>query len=149
MNEEKEKIIQQMLYEKDIEEVLKELPSINDSELLYVYAYNYNWGNGFKIPKKILLKDCCDLSTALMIFYSADGVRYLQNKDEKNDNLKEWSVFIKDLYDMILENRFIKSDIKFVPPLSKVQVFKLKKDLVKEEYVFLENIGYNDLNITL
>lgn len=149
MNEEKEKIIQQMLYEKDIEEVLKELPSINDSELLYVYAYNYNWDNGFKIPKKILLKDCCDLSTALMIFYSADGVRYLQNKDEKNDNLKEWSVFIKDLYDMILENRFIKSDIKFVPPLSKVQVFKLKKDLVKEEYVFLENIGYNDLNITL
>ena len=114
-----------------------------------MYAYNYNWDNGFKIPKKILLKDCCDLSTALMIFYSADGVRYLQNKDEKNDNLKEWSVFIKDLYDMILENRFIKSDIKFVPPLSKVQVFKLKKDLVKEEYVFLENIGYNDLNITL
>lgn len=41
-----------------------------------------------------------------MVFYSADGERYLQNKDEKNDRLKEWSVFIKDLYNMILENRF-------------------------------------------
>lgn len=149
MDKEKEKIIQQMLYEKDAEEVLNELHDINDPEILYVYAYNYNWDNGFEIPRNILLKECCNISTALMIFYSADGFRYLLNKDEKNDSLKEWSIFIKDLYHMILEKRFIKNDTKFVPPLSKVQIFKLKKDLVNEEYVFLESIGNNDLNITL
>ena len=66
--------------------------------MLYMYAYNYNWDNGFEIPKNIIFKDCCDLSTALMIFYSVDGYRYLQKKDEKNDSLKEWSVFIKELY---------------------------------------------------
>ena len=149
MEKEKEKIILQMLYDKDIEEVLKELNIINDSEMLYVYAYNYNWDIGFEIPKSILYKDCCDLSTALMIFYSADGERYLQNKDEKNDRLKEWSVFIKDLYNMILENRFKKSNIKFTPPLSKVQIYKLKKDIVNQEYIFLENIGDKDLNLSL
>nr|WP_314461611.1 DUF4274 domain-containing protein [uncultured Clostridium sp.] len=149
MEKEKEKIILQMLYDKDIEDVLKELNTINDSEMLYVYAYNYNWDSGFEIPKSILHKDCCDLSTALMIFYSADGERYLQNKDEKNDRLKEWSIFIKDLYNMILENRFKKSNIKFAPPLSIVQIYKLKKDIVNEEFIFLENIGNKDLNISL
>lgn len=149
MNEKKEKFIQQMLYEKDVEDVLNELHAITDPEILYVYAYNYNWDNGFEIPKNIILKDCCDLSIALMIFYSADGVRYLQNKEENNDNLREWSLFIKDLYCMILNNKFIISDIKFIPPLNKVQIYKFKKDLLKEEHIFFENIGFNDLNITL
>ncbi|SHL29694.1 protein of unknown function [Anaerocolumna jejuensis DSM 15929] len=149
MDKEKEKFIQQILYEKDIEEVLKVVQAINDPEMLYMYAYNYNWDNGFEIPKNIIFNDCCDLSTALMIFYSVDGYRYLQKKDEKNDSLKEWSVFIKELYNRILKNSFIKSNTKFVPPLNKVQIFKLKKVLGMEEHIFLEEIGSNDLNISL
>ena len=57
MDKEKEKFIQQILYEKDIEEVLKEVQAINDPEMLYMYAYNYNWDNGFEIPKNIIFND--------------------------------------------------------------------------------------------
>ncbi|RGS62181.1 DUF4274 domain-containing protein, partial [Roseburia inulinivorans] len=36
-----------------------------DQEILYVYAYNYNWDNGFDIPQTVLDNKKCDLSIAL------------------------------------------------------------------------------------
>ena len=43
MNKEMEKLIQQMLYNMTKEEVLDTLSNIESPEVLYVYAYNYNW----------------------------------------------------------------------------------------------------------
>lgn len=83
MNTKDKNSIYQMLYEKSSEEVLDELYTIDNNEVLNIFMYNYNWDNGFEIPKLILQKKECDLSTALMIFYSADGLRYLRDKDEK------------------------------------------------------------------
>ncbi len=37
----------------------------------------YNWDDGFAIPKKILSNPHCDLALALKIFYLADGFAYL------------------------------------------------------------------------
>ena len=95
MNEEKKKLVQEMLYDKSADDVLKNIENINDVEILYVFAYNYNWDNGFKIPEKIISKECCDLSLALMIFYKSDGIRYLLDKSLKNDALSNWLNFIE------------------------------------------------------
>lgn len=149
MDKERKKEIQEMLYDKSTEEILKDIDNINDSETLYVYAYNYNWDNGFEIPQKIINKKCCDLSTALMIFYRSDGVRYLQEKNSENINLNNWSKFMKDLYAAIISRKFKKSTIKFELPLSKVQLFKLKKSININENVFIEEMGTQDLNIIL
>ena len=147
MNTEDTNFIRQMLYEKNSEQILNELYAIDDPEILYVFMYNYNWDNGFEIPKAILQKNNCALSTALSIFYSADGLRYLNGKDEKDDNLQKWPVFIRDLYNRIISGEFTRSNIKFIPPLNKVQIFKLKKIIEEKDYVFLEEIGENDLNL--
>lgn len=139
--------IKKMLYDKSKGEILQELDTLEDAEVLYVFAYNYNWDNGFLIPKKILNKECCELSTALMLFYSADGVRYLENKKECSKDLKEWYEFVKDLYTNIVNKKFIKGNIRFVPPLNKVQLFKLKKVLEEDEAVFTEAFGKKELNL--
>ena len=55
-----EELIQQMLYTKTKEEILDVLDYIEIPEALYVYAYNYNWDDGFEIPEKIIDKECCD-----------------------------------------------------------------------------------------
>ena len=148
MDKNVEEFVKQMLYDKNIVDVIRLIDEIADSEILHLYAYNYNWDNGFEIPRKIIQKDCCQLSTALMVFYAADGVRYLQDKNEVN-NLKEWSIFIKELYNKIINNEFLEGTIKFTPPLSKVQIFKIKKIINTNEEVFLKEIGTNDLNICL
>ena len=149
MNKEMEKLIQQMLYEMTKEEVLNTLGNIKTPEALYIYAYNYNWDNGFEIPEKIINQKYCDLSTALMIFYKSDGFRYLQEKDNKIEGFENWIKFVEKLYLKIVNDTYQKSNIKFEPPLSKVQIYKLNKLLKRPEHIFIEPTGLENLNIIL
>jgi hypothetical protein len=54
MNEEKKKLVEVMLYDKSADDVLKNIENINDVEILYVFAYNYNWDNGFNTSLQLL-----------------------------------------------------------------------------------------------
>ena len=109
---------------------------------------NYNWDNGFDIPQTVLDNKKCDLSIALFIFYRADGLSYLEDKTD-NANLPQWYSFIKRLYDSILTGEYQSGEIEFKVPLSKVQLFKLKKVIAEEENIFTENIEGKCLDINL
>lgn len=98
---------------------------------------NYNWDDGFEIPKKILSSPDCDLALALEIFYLADGFAYLDNF-EMETSLKEWNQFIVSLYNDILCGRYIKDSNPYEIPLSKVEKYKLKKKQVPE--IFLTDL---------
>ena len=97
----------------------------------------YNWDDGFMLPKEILDDPNCDLALALEMFYLADGYRYLENQAEATE-LKEWKEFIVNLYNDILNNKFSKTENSFEIPLSKVTKYKLRKQQVPE--VFLTDI---------
>lgn len=140
--------LKELIYNKSKEEVLEELDKIEVAEILHIYMNNYNWDDGFEIPKKVLSKACCELSTALLVFYLADGERYLEDKDEiQNNNLTEWSIFLQDLYNQIMSGKFKKGEIFFEPPLSKVQLYKIKKILGEDEDIFIKKIGEKKFNI--
>lgn len=147
MDREMEELIQQMLYTKTKEEILDVLDYIEIPEALYVYAYNYNWDDGFEIPEKIIDKECCDLSTALMIFYKVDGFRYLQEKSSMVSGQGNWTKFIGKLYSKIVNNTYRTGAIKFEPPLNKIQIYKLRKLLSGREYIFIEPIGTKNMNV--
>lgn len=98
---------------------------------------DYNWDDGFDLPKKILNNEYCDLALALEIFYLADGLAYLEDMSF-NSNLQEWSLFISNLYDDILIGRYKKSNNTFYIPLSNVCKYKLRKKLIPE--IFLQDI---------
>lgn len=85
----------------------------------------YNWDNGFEIPKEILADPECDLVLALEIFYLGDGYAYLEDLEKTTD--LEWDSFITALYDDISNNKFPKTGKSFKIPLSKVQKYKLQK----------------------
>lgn len=140
--------VKSLLYDYTKEKVQSIIPHIDDQELLYVYAYNYNWDNGFEIPQLILDNDKCNLSTALLIFYRADGASYLCNKYD-NEDLTQWTFFIKRLYESIFNRKYKNGNIEYKIPLSKVQMFKLKKILSEKENIFIENINGKNLDITL
>ena len=146
MEENKISNIKTLLYDSANAEVKTIISQTEDREILYVYTYNYNWDNGFEIPQAVLDNNKCDLSIALLIFYSADGLNYLVEKPYDAD-LPQWSSFIKKLYDSILERKFQKGEIEFKVPLSKVQLYKLKKMLTEQEMIFIENIEGKCLDI--
>ncbi len=148
MDENKISSIKALVYDTDNDEVKRTIFQTEDQESLYVYAYNYNWDNGFDIPQTVLDNEKCDLSIALLIFYRADGLSYLENKSD-NDNLPQWTFFIKRLYDSILTGKYHRGKIGFKVPLSKVQLFKLKKVITEDENIFTEDIEGKCLDIDL
>ena len=148
MDENKISCVKALLYNADNDEVKRVFLQMQDQEILYIYAYNYNWDNGFDIPQAVLDNEKCDLSIALLIFYRADGVSYLSEKSD-NENLPQWSSFIKKLYYSILSGRYQRGEIEFKVPLSKVQLFKLKRTITEEENIFTEDIEGKCLDIDL
>ncbi len=139
----KRELLEQLLYIDDKEEILKKIKDIDDEKTLFVFSYNYNWDNGFQIPSVVLKHKNCTLSVALMIFYNADGLNYLQNK-RPNERLPEWSVFIEVLYKNILEKKYKPGTVSFENPLTKVQLFKLKKMISTEDEIFVNSIVGED-----
>ena len=122
------KYIHKILYSEEQNQSISDIKGITDGKLLHIIAGNYNWDNGFNIPYSIITNKNCDLGTALMIFYIADGYRILESDQElKTTCLEEWIDFISEVYKMILNNKFESNSIKFIPPLTKVQIFKIKK----------------------
>ena len=133
-------MIQNLLYKKSVKEVKKTLSSCTDNTILHVYAFNYNWNNGFDLPQAIIDNPACTLGTALMVFYLADGYRYLIEKNESSD-IPEWLSFISNLYKHIIDGKYNDKSIAFTVPLSKVQIFKLKKHLNENEMVFVSSVN--------
>ena len=126
--------------------LINRVAEITDERVLYLLGYSYNWDNGFAVPKAIIKNPNCHLSTALALFYLADGTRYLKDKsDVEKNGLTSWKNFIVELYEKIVGGYFEKSNIGFIPPLSKVEQYKLKKLLDLSEYVFIEKIDGENL----
>lgn len=94
--------------------------------------------------------ECDDQLSAeeLLIFYRVDGLSYLEDKSD-NAKLPQWSSFIKKLYDSILTGKYQRGKIGFKVPLSKLQLFKLKKVITEEENIFIENIEGKCFDIDL
>lgn len=144
----KNETLQELLYFMPIEDVKDALSSCTDSTTLHVYAYNYNWDNGFDIPQIIVNNSACTLGTALMIFYLADGYRYLTERNETSDT-PEWLSFVSELGKHISDGSYTDTTIAFSVPLSKVQIFKLRKQLTESERVFITPIEGEDYDISV
>lgn len=121
--------------------LLNRVAGITDQRVLRLLGRGYNWDDGFAVPEAILNNPNCCLSTALELFYLADGVRYLKDKlDVEKSALEPWRRFITGLYNQIIQGRFKRSGIGFTPPLNRVEIYKLKKSLEPSEYIFIEAI---------
>lgn len=76
------------------------------------------------------------------MFYLADGIRYLENKEEtRKSGIKEWVAFTENLYNKIVNGEYKPGDIVFEPSLTKVQIYKLQKKLRDNELVFVNTCG--------
>lgn len=141
-------MIQNLLYSMSSIDVKEKLSSCIDSSILHVFAYNYNWNNGFDAPQTIIENSACTLGTALMIFYLADGYRYLTEKNETSE-IPEWLAFISGLYNRIYSGIYTDASIAFSVPLTKVQIYKLQKILSEKEQVFITPIDGEDIDLSV
>ncbi|WP_218096385.1 DUF4274 domain-containing protein [Paenibacillus solanacearum] len=146
--EDKEAFIKDFIYNDTQEEKIQKIEIIDDPDTLHIIAANYNWNDGFEIPYLILNNKSCDLGTALMIFYLAEGELFLLEAHNTSKN-KEWISFLNNLYDRINENLFINKSIKYIPVLSKIQAYKIKKINTNYRDIFFEGTTGIELNTRL
>lgn len=149
MVNEKIQYVSNFIYNMSLNEKLAEVENIGDSDLLHLIMYNYNWDDGFEIPIIVIENQNCEMSTALMIFYSAGGEEVLANKQSISTNKNGRLKFLSELYNSIIANKFTRGDIYFEPPLTKVELYKLKKLLSDSERVFIESIGSRRIEINV
>lgn len=143
--------IADILYAESNTKAVASLKQLQTEGELFVLLDNFNWNNGFEVPKAVLSHSKCSLSVALLAFYRADGIRYLLEGEEAFENSlsEEWEVFLKDVYTRILRGQFPSGTISFQPEITKVQKFKLKKLKPEIDEVFLEGISGKDLNVVI
>ena len=132
--------IMEHLYNDTKTQAVKFVEGLEDEESLFVYASEYNWDNGFDVPQAILQNKNCSLNVALLVFHSADGILYLEDKSSA-EGTRRWLSFVSGLYKRILKGEFPKGKMPFDPQLSRVQAYKLKKCLSEKELVFIAPIG--------
>ena len=82
------------------------------------------------------------------MFYDADGYRLLELENEIiESSLEDWKEFLTKLYKKILYDDFSIQSISFTPPLTKIQVFKLKKSNPSISDVFINKSPGNEIEI--
>ena len=141
MNDQEKNILKRLLGDIGESEKLKLIKETTSPKVLYIFMYNYNWNDGFDIPKEVLDNKNCDLGTALLTFYLADGYRLLEDRESYNNpDLPEWGAFIKNLFDKIQSENFLESKIAYIPELTKVQKFKLRKSNPDILPIFIEGV---------
>lgn len=121
--------LEELLYNTDKDYVVSQIMNIDNPLLLHYFSANYNWNNGFEIPTVILDNEICDLGTGLLMFHYADGYRLLESSDVLlSSSLEEWKVFLRKIYNKLLNLDFKSQNISFDPELTKIQKYKLKKN---------------------
>ena len=151
MNDHQIQQISDILYAESNAKAVASLEQLQTEDELFVLLDNFNWNNGFEVPKAVLNHSKCSFSVALLVFYRADGIRYLLEGEAAfaNSLSKEWEGFVKDVYAKILRGRFPSGTISFQPEITTIQKFKLKKLKPEIDERFLEGISGKDLNVVI
>lgn len=151
MNDHQIQQISDILYAESNAKAVASLDQLQTEDELFVLLDNFNWNNGFEVPKAVLTHSKCSLSVALLAFYRADGIRYLLEGEAAfaNSLSTEWEDFVKDVYTKILGGQFPSGAISFQPEITTIQKFKLKKLKPEIDERFLESISDKDLNVVI
>ena len=142
-------LISDLLYSENLPQIINYINKIDDSEFLFIYSWNYNWDDFLDIPNAILDNKYCDLANALLLFYNGGGYEFLQNYNSIKLNPSPWFVFMKDLYERISKNNFKLNEIEYLSPLTKIQIFKLKKDFPEIQSVFFDGTIGKKINVLI
>lgn len=103
---------------------------IKNPLLLHNLILNYNWNDGWILPLGIVKNQYSDISTILVTIELASDSQYVYKdiKEGLEDSVYEESFdFCDDAYSKIKSGFYKNHIFKFIPRLSKVELFKLKK----------------------
>ena len=94
---------------------------------LQEYAASYNWDDGLSLPTAIANNKCCDLGTALNLFWLAEGMCYFTGEVKENEYNVEWSHFCKMIIERLTHSYYELGPVSFKPSVSRNSEYKYKQ----------------------
>ena len=115
-----------LLENDSIDYKIKAISEITDSNSLHFLASIFNWDDDLRIIESIINNNNCSLGTALMVFELGGG--YDKYLSDYSNNFNDFHPsFLPKLEERIDKNDFNNNSIEYVPNLSKVMQYKIKK----------------------
>jgi len=110
--------IEYLLYEcEDDASFTREFEKLETSEELHEFASQFNWDCGFSELDAVLAHPMCDRGTALMIYWLAEPVYYVDfaSIEEVPDVNREGYRFVMRVRDLLTQDVFQENRIPFDP----------------------------------
>lgn len=143
-----EQYLYELLYKKDVAELIYIIRNCTDSKLLHLLIANYNWDNGTEFPKIVVTNKYCDIGTALMIFELFGGYSYLLD-DKESGFSKSEKAFLSELKDRIANKHFAKQSIKYIPELTKIEKYYINKRHHNISNIFIDGTEGEPIEIII
>lgn len=123
---------------RDCPELLEEETS---GEELHQYMEEYNWDDGLEVPYFIMQHPNCELATALLMFWLAEGDYIFEDDFEEMDFIDEveFKYFLRMLHDRIVRGVYKVGTQSYQIPLNEKQKQYYRDKNVQE--VFLTDLG--------
>ena len=96
------------------------------SNQCFFMAEEHNWDDGFEVPTLILQNPNCDLATALMLFWLADGYSFFFHPEMVASHPVQ-SAFLNPLFERLRSRDFRETNNHYEPGMNAVQEHKMKK----------------------
>ena len=122
---------------RDVPDLLEEGTS---AEKLHQFMEEYNWGDGLEVPYFIMQHPNCELATALMIFWLAEGDYIFEDDFEEMYFIDEveFKYFLRMLHDRVIQGVYPVGTQHYQIPLNEEQKEYLRNKNVDE--VFLKDL---------
>ncbi len=121
-------LLDTLLYEEDDLEVrLGAVRSSSNPFFLNKYAVEYNWDDGTEIPQAIADHECCDLGTALALFWRADGISVLQGEVQRTEHNGDHVDLCRSLIKRLERAEYKLGPTGFDPEVNRVWAYKYEK----------------------
>lgn len=139
--------ISHLVYKGTTTEAIQFVQDCKSEEELFIFVYNYNWENGLATPRLVMENPVCSMEIAQLLFFSGDGYTFLSEGLMNQESGDEWVLFMKHLYASIVARQYKAGKTAFKVPLTKVQIYKLKKQIDPEAFVLFTEFSGVDCNI--
>lgn len=107
------------------------------AEELHLFMEEYNWDDGLEVPYFVMLHPNCELATALMIFWLAEGDFMFEDNFESMYDVEEveWKYLLTTLHDRIEQGKYKVGKQHYQIPISTETRDELKAKAVNEIFI--------------
>jgi len=116
-------------------EDLLRIAALDSANSLKQAALEYNWDDGLGVPFAIANHPKCDLAVALELFWVADAVEVHLGHHISSPWSEDWVQFCELLINRLLAGYYKQGEASFIPDLTKVQIYKYRKQNVPELFL--------------